>query len=93
MAFVFEASNLKHKNIIFICSTNFHLIKNNATKETIMNIAEYGITNITSNGYDCWIAISETTSLQQAVEKYDYAGYILQTQNLRAVNFLNIYMN
>ena len=73
MAFVFEASNLKHKNIIFICSTNFHLIKNNATKETIMNIAEYGITNITSNGYDCWIAISETTSLQQAVEKYDYA--------------------
>ena len=31
MAFEFEAPNLKHKNIIFICSTNFHLIKNNAT--------------------------------------------------------------
>jgi len=73
MAFEFEAPNLKHKNIIFICSTNFHLIKNNATKETIMNIAEYGITNITSNGYNVWIAISETVSLQQAVDKYDYA--------------------
>ena len=39
MAFEFEAHKLKHKNIIFICSTNFHLIKNNSTKETIMNIA------------------------------------------------------
>ena len=50
MAFLFEAQTKEKKNIVFICNTNFHQIDNVSAKETIMNIAEYQISNITSKG-------------------------------------------
>ena len=73
MAFLFEAQTKEKKNIVFICNTNFHQIDNISAKETIMNISEYQISNITSKGYDCYVAISEDTTLQKVVDDYDYA--------------------
>ena len=73
MAFLFEAQTKEKKNIVFICNTNFHQIDNVSAKETIMNIAEYQISNITSKGYDCYVAISEDTTLQKVADDYDYA--------------------
>jgi len=88
MAFVFKSNNKKH-NVVFICSSNFHAIKNSSAKELMMNLSEYQITSITSEGFDVQVAISETATLTQVVNDYDYAVVYTPDTEFEGNKFFN----